>query len=66
MSGEEFLQKFSHISVQFRMLLGLRELSHIFALSFNVKGKSFNFIKSTVKVSSLNVLQTSSNSLMCE
>ena len=32
------------------MLLGLKELSHILALSFNVNGKSFNLISSLQKM----------------
>ena len=44
------------------MLLGLKELSHIFALSFKVKGNSLSLIKSIEAPHSLKVLHTSSNS----
>ena len=54
------------ISVQFRMVLGLRELSQIMALSFKVRGKNVSLIKSTLVASSLKVLQTSSKSRICE
>ena len=46
------------------VLLGLKELSHIFALFFKVKGNSLSLIKSIDAPPSLKVLHTSSNSLM--
>ena len=61
-----FFKHSACISVQFHMLLSLRELSQIFSLSFNMKGKSLSLIRSTVTISSLKVLQTSLNSLMCK
>ena len=66
MDAEEFLQNSACISAQFIMVLGLRELSHILALSFKVRGKNFSLIRSTLELSSLKVLHTSLNSRMCE
>ena len=59
---KNFSRNSACILVQLRMVLVLRELSQILALSFNVKGKNFNLIKSKVAMSSLKVLKTSSNS----
>ena len=60
-----FFKNYACISPQFLIVLGLKELSQILALSFRVKGKAFNFINSILVAPSLKVMQTSSSSLMC-
>jgi len=44
----------------------LRFCSHVLALSFNEKGKSFNLMVFMLQFKSLEVVQTSSNSLKCK
>ena len=54
--GKNFFKNSAWRSIQFLMLLGLNELSHIFALSFKVKGNSLSLIKSIEAPPSLKVL----------
>ena len=46
-----FFKNSACISVQFRMVLGLKELIQILALSFKVSGKFFSLIKSKLVAS---------------
>ena len=62
---KNFFRNSACISVKFRIVLGLRDLSKILALSLRVKGKAFNFSSSISFVPSLKVVQTSLKSLMC-
>ena len=66
MGVEEFFKNLACMSAQFLMVLGLRELSQILALSFRVRGKNFSLVKFTLETSSLKVLHTFSNFRMCE
>ena len=61
---KNFLRNSACIFVQFLIVLGLRELSQILALSSKVKGKAFNFSNSISIAPSLKVVQTSSKAQM--